>query len=216
MIQVTSFSTSKSNYTSKLDLGDVKRYLWNVLKKEKGLLAAVLLCSIQQWSVGLITLPNNFEKILDKTEKKKVKKVELDDNNNSSSTEDGDRIGLEVDTRFFLLYCCHLGDLCWTLQNWDFKPQGSPKSAPAWTVILHQTTFNLYQLNDYDTFSILRKPLRVILWKKRIDNAVVVAKTNSYDFQQDLPCYGPATGDQRCGEVQFESWSSELANRKMS
>ena len=67
---------------------------------------AFLLCWTQQWSVGLITLPNNFEKILDKTEKKKIKKVEIDDNNNnSSSTEDGDRIGLEVkirSLRFFL------------------------------------------------------------------------------------------------------------------
>ena len=55
----------------------------------------------------MITLPNNFEKILDKTEKKKIKKVEIDDNNNNnSSTEDGDRIGLEVkirSLRFFLL-----------------------------------------------------------------------------------------------------------------
>ena len=48
----------------------------------------------------MITLPNNFEKILDKTEKKKVKKVEIDDNNNSSATEDGDRTGLEVNIRF--------------------------------------------------------------------------------------------------------------------
>ena len=87
-----------------------------------------LLCWIQQWSVGLITLPNNFEKILDKTEKKKVKKVEIDDNNNNNNsyTEDGDRIGLEVKIRFFLLYCCHLGDLCWPLKNRDFELKGSP------------------------------------------------------------------------------------------
>ena len=72
----------------------------------------------------MITLPNNFEKILDKTEKKKVKKVEIDDNNNNS-TEDGDRIGLEVKIRFFLLYCCHLGDLYWPLKNRDFELKGS-------------------------------------------------------------------------------------------
>lgn len=85
--------------------------------------------TIQQWSVGLITLPNNFEKILDKTEKKKVKKVEIDDNNNSSSTEDGDRAGLEVKIRsqgFSLLYCSALGDLCWALKNWHFQSKSSP------------------------------------------------------------------------------------------
>ena len=48
---------------------------------------------LQEWSVGLITLPNNFKTILDKTEETKVKRVEMDDNNN---TEDGTKIGLEV------------------------------------------------------------------------------------------------------------------------
>ena len=78
----------------------------------------------------MITLPNNFEKILDKTEKKKVKMVDIDDNNNnSSSTEDGDRTGLEVKIRslgFFLLYCINLGDLCWALKNWHFELKSSP------------------------------------------------------------------------------------------
>ena len=78
----------------------------------------------------MITLPNNFEKILDKTEKKKVKKVEIDDNNNNSSaTEDGDRTGLEVKIRslgFFLLYHSDLGDLCWALKNWHFELKSSP------------------------------------------------------------------------------------------
>ena len=51
--------------------------------------------------MGLITLPNNFEKILDKTEKKKAKNAELgDDNNNNNNNkgfgEDGPRTGLEV------------------------------------------------------------------------------------------------------------------------
>ena len=50
--------------------------------------------------MGLITLPNNFEKILDKTEKKKAKNAELgDDNNNNNNKcfgEDGPGTGLEV------------------------------------------------------------------------------------------------------------------------
>ena len=52
--------------------------------------------------MGLITLPNNFEKILDKTEKKKAKNAELgDDNNNNNNNnncfgEDGPGAGLEV------------------------------------------------------------------------------------------------------------------------
>ena len=49
--------------------------------------------------MGLITLPNNFEKILDKTEKKKAKNAELgDDNNNNNKCfgEDGPGTGLEV------------------------------------------------------------------------------------------------------------------------
>ena len=103
--------------------------------------------------MGLITLPNNFEKILDKTEKKKVKKVEIDDNNNNN-TEDGDRIGLEVKARFFLLYRCHLGNLCWPLKNRDFELKGSPQSAPAWTVILHQ--INVHKLCDYNKVYILQ------------------------------------------------------------
>ena len=87
--------------------------------------------------MGLITLPNNFEKILDKTEKK----VEIDDNNNSS-TEDGGRVGLEVSKSFLLLHCCQFpGDLRWTLENRDFESKGSSKSTPAWTVILHHTSF---------------------------------------------------------------------------
>ena len=50
--------------------------------------------------MGLITLPNNFEKILDKTEKNKAKNAELgDDNNNNNNKcfgEDGPGTGLEV------------------------------------------------------------------------------------------------------------------------
>ena len=143
--------------------------------------------------MGLITLPNNFEKILDKTEKKKVKKVEIDDNNNNNNnTEDGDRIGLEVKARFFLLYRCHLGNLCWPLKNRDFELKGSPQSAPAWTVTLHH--INVYKLYDNNTS----------LYTSNFLPIAFASKTDSHDLQQDLPCYGPATGDQRCGEVQFE------------
>ena len=60
---------------------------------------------LQEWSVGLITLPNNFKTILDKTEEKKVKRVEMDDNNN---TEDGTKIGLEVPKIFHFSYILSL------------------------------------------------------------------------------------------------------------
>ena len=58
--------------------------------------------------MGLITLPNNFEKILDKTEKKKAKNAELgDDNNNNNNKcfgEDGPGTGLEVKNISLVLY----------------------------------------------------------------------------------------------------------------
>ena len=63
----------------------------------------------QEWSVGLITLPNNFKTILDKTEEKKVKRVEMDDNNN---TEDGTKIGLEVPKIFHFSYIHHMSVSC--------------------------------------------------------------------------------------------------------
>ena len=58
--------------------------------------------------MGLITLPNNFEKILDKTEKKKAKNAELgDDNNNNNNNcfgEDGPGAGLEVKNISLVLF----------------------------------------------------------------------------------------------------------------
>ena len=59
--------------------------------------------------MGLITLPNNFEKILDKTEKKKAKNAELgDDNNNNNNNkcfgEDGPGTGLEVKNISLVLF----------------------------------------------------------------------------------------------------------------
>ena len=57
--------------------------------------------------MGLITLPNNFEKILDKTEKKKAKNAELgDDNNNNNKCfgEDGPGTGLEVKNISLVLF----------------------------------------------------------------------------------------------------------------
>ena len=67
---------------------------------------------LQEWSVGLITLPNNFKTILDKTEEAKVKRVEMDDNNN---TEDGTKIGLEVPKIFhfsYILCLSHVQVVC--------------------------------------------------------------------------------------------------------
>ena len=67
---------------------------------------------LQEWSVGLITLPNNFKTILDKTEETKVKRVEMDDNNN---TEDGTKIGLEVPKNFhfsYILCLSHVQVVC--------------------------------------------------------------------------------------------------------
>ena len=56
----------------------------------------------------MITLPNNFEKILDKTEKKKAKNAELgDDNNNNNNKcfgEDGPGTGLEVKNISLVLF----------------------------------------------------------------------------------------------------------------
>ena len=55
----------------------------------------------------MITLPNNFEKILDKTEKKKAKNAELgDDNNNNNKCfgEDGPGTGLEVKNISLVLF----------------------------------------------------------------------------------------------------------------
>ena len=56
--------------------------------------------------MGLITLPNNFEKILDKTEKKKAKNAELgdDNNNNKCFGEDGPGTGLEVKNISLVLF----------------------------------------------------------------------------------------------------------------
>ena len=46
--------------------------------------------------------------------------------------------------------------------------------------------------------------LKQSLYTSNFLHIAFASKTDSHDLQQDLPCYGPATGDQRCGEVQFE------------
>jgi len=128
--------------------------------------------AFKQWSVGLITLPNNFEKILDKTEKKKVKKVEIDDNNNNnnSSTEDGDRIGLEV--------------ICVGLSR-----TGTSSLKAALSQLLPGRTYHamdlLQEINDVETFNFWQKVSAETASKEEIQDFFC---NRRYSAVCDIPC----------------------------
>jgi len=131
--------------------------------------------AFKQWSVGLITLPNNFEKILDKTEKKRAKNAELgDDNNNNNNNkcfgEDGPGTGLEV--------------ICVGLSR-----TGTSSLKAALSQLLPGRTYHamdlLQTINDVETFN---------FWKKLSDETASTKEiqdffcSRHYSAVCDIPC----------------------------
>jgi len=123
--------------------------------------------AFKEWSVGLITLPNNFKTILDKTEEKKVKRVEMDDNNN---TEDGTKIGLEV--------------VCVGLSR-----TGTSSLKAALSQLLPGRTYHamdlLNEINDVETFNFWKKLSEETATKEEIRHFFC---SRHYSAVCDIPC----------------------------
>jgi len=123
--------------------------------------------AFKEWSVGLITLPNNFKTILDKTEEKMVKRVEMDDNNN---TEDGTKIGLEV--------------VCVGLSR-----TGTSSLKAALSQLLPGRTYHamdlLNEINDVETFNFWKKLSEETATKEEIRHFFC---SRHYSAVCDIPC----------------------------